>query len=234
MRHLRTTTGRAVTIAVAALSGALLTALLLPDRTPSAGFTAGRPEATGLPREVLAEAHAEGSTTQQSPMTQNGPGTEQPVQPTGMPRLLRIPRLGLRTPVVPRGVDDRGAMALPDSAFKVGWYRFGSRPLDRSGATVLAGHVDTRAEGVGPLALLAAVRVGDLIEVRAGRNTVTYATTSVTRVGKALIDLPAVFSRAGPPRLHLVTCGGAYLPEAGGYQDNVVVAARRLPPRPEP
>ena len=102
-------------------------------------------------------------------------------------------------PVVPRGVDDRGAMALPDSAFTVGWYRFGSRPLDRTGATVLAGHVDTRAEGVGPLALLAAVRVGDLIEVRAGRRTVTYRTTSVTRVSKALLDLPAVFSRVGPP-----------------------------------
>ena len=201
---------------VAALSGALLTVLLLPDRTPSDGFTAGRPEATALPGEVLAAGQAEGATTRQ------------PARPTAVPRLLSIPRLGLRMPVVPRGVDDRGAMALPASAFTVGWYRFGSRPLDRTGATVLAGHVDTRAEGAGPLALLAAVRVGDLVEVRAGRRTVTYRTTSVTRIGKTLLDLPAVFSRAGPPRVHLVTCGGAYLPEEGGYQDNVVLVARRL------
>jgi len=223
VRHLRTTTGRAVTIAVAALSGALLTALLLPDRTPSDGFTAGRPEATGLPGEVLAAGQAEGSTTRQPPTTRR------PDSPTAVPRLLTIPRLGLRMPVLARGVDDRGAMALPDSGSRVGWYRFGSRPLDRSGATVLAGHVDTRAEGAGPLAGLAALRVGDLIEVRAGRRAVTYATTSVTRVSKALIDLPAVFSRVGPARLHLVTCGGAYLPEDGGYQDNVVVVAQRLP-----
>ena len=223
MRHLRTTTGRAVTIVVAALSGALLTALLLADHTPDDGFTAGRPEATELPSEVLAAGQAQEGTTSQPPTTRR------PDRPTAVPRLLTIPRFGLRMPVLPRGVDDRGAMALPDSASTVGWYRFGSRPLDQSGATVLAGHVDTRAEGAGPLAGLAALRVGDLIEVRAGRRIVTYSTTSVTRVSKTLLDLPAVFSRAGPPRLHLVTCGGAYLPEDGGYQDNVVLAARRLP-----
>lgn len=223
MRHPRTPTERAVTIVVAALSGALLTALLLQDRTPSDGFTAGHPEATGLPGEVLAAGQAEGNTTRQAPTTR------QPGRHTAAPRLLSIPQLGLRMSVLPRGVDDRGAMALPASAFRVGWYRYGSRPLDRTGATVLAGHVDTQAEGAGPLAGLAAVRVGDRIEVRAGRRTVTYSTTSVTRVSKAVIDLPAVFSRAGPPRLHLVTCGGAYLPENGGYQDNVVVVARRLP-----
>ncbi len=204
---------------VAALAGALLTALLLPHRTPSGGgFTAGRPEAAGLPAEVRAAALTGRSTS------------GRPARPTAVPRLLTVPRVGLRMPVLPRGVDDQGAMALPASAFTVGWYRFGSRPLDRHGATVLAGHVDTRAEGAGPLAGLGAVRVGDLVEVRVGRRTVTYRTTSVTRVSKALIDLPAVFSRAGPPRVHVVTCGGAYLPEAGGYQDNVVLVARRLPP----
>jgi len=119
-------------------------------------------------------------------------------------------------------------MALPATAFAVAWYRFGAGPLDRAGATVLAGHVDTRDEGVGPLAALASVRGGDLVEVRAGRHIITYRITAVTRISKALIDLPAVFSRAGRPRLHLVTCGGVYLPEEGGYQDNVVVAARRV------
>lgn len=105
MTHLRTIPGRAVTIVVAALLGALLTALLLQDRPPSAGFTAGRPEATELPGEVLAAGQAGGGTTQQTPMTR------QPGGPTAVPRLLSIPRLGLRMPVVSRGVDDRGAMA---------------------------------------------------------------------------------------------------------------------------
>jgi sortase (surface protein transpeptidase) len=205
----------------AALVGAVLAGLLLPDRTPAEGFTAGRPEAARLPDEVLRAAQPESRTTQQRPSTREA------ARPTAVPRLLSIPRLGLRMPVVPRGVDDRGAMALPDSASMVGWYRFGPRPQDSAGATVLAGHVDTRAEGAGPLAGLAALRAGDRIAVRAGGSTVLYRTSSVTRIAKALVDLPAVFSRSGPPRLHLVTCGGAYRPEDGGYQDNVVVVARR-------
>jgi len=213
------------TIVVAALLGALLTALLLRDRTSADGFTAGRDETLELPADVVTAVEPDEDTTRQSVTPPPGP-------PAVAPRLLSIPRLGLRMPVVARGVDDRGAMALPVSAFTVGWYRFGSRPLDRAGATVLAGHVDTGAEGIGPLAGLASLRVGDLVELRAGRRTIAYRTTSVTRISKALIDLPAVFSRAGSPRLHLVTCGGPYLPEKGGYQDNVVVGARRLAARP--
>ncbi len=210
---------------VAALLGALLTAQLLPDRSGSDGFTAGRPESTRLPDEQ--PAVRPDARTARQPAT-----TPAPLRAAAMPRSLSIPRLGLRMPVVARGVDDTGAMDLPASAFTVAWYRFGSRPLDPAGATVLAGHVDTSAEGAGPLAGLAALRAGDLVEVRAGRHLVTYRTTSVTRSSKALIDLPAVFSRRGPPRLHLVTCGGPYLPDRGGYQDNVVVSAHRVsPPR---
>jgi sortase (surface protein transpeptidase) len=224
VRFLRTVSGRVVAIAVAALLGAGLTALLL-DRTPAEEFTAGRPEATRLPDDVLPAAQPDSRTPQQ-------PSTRRSGRPPAVPRLLSIPRLGLRMAVVPRGVDDQGAMALPDSASMVGWYRFGPRPLDSAGATVLAGHVDTEAEGAGPLAGLAALRAGDRIAVRAGGSTVLYRTSSVTRIAKALIDLPSVFSRSGPPRLHLVTCGGAYLPQDGGYQDNVVVVAQRLAPRP--
>ena len=55
-------------------------------------------------------------------------------------------------------------MALPTSVSMVGWYRFGSRPLDRAGATVLAGHVDSRTDGVGPLAGLAALVEGNQVK----------------------------------------------------------------------
>lgn len=105
MTQPRTPTGRAVTFVVAALLGALLTALLLPDRTTSDVFTAGRPETTELPGEVLAAAQPEAHPKKQQPTIQ------QPGRPTAVPRLLSIPRLGLRMPVVSRDVDDRGAMA---------------------------------------------------------------------------------------------------------------------------
>jgi LPXTG-site transpeptidase (sortase) family protein len=119
-------------------------------------------------------------------------------------------------------------MALPDTAYRLSWYRFGSGPFSPTGATVIAGHVDTSSEGTGPLAQLAGARAGDRIEVRVGGTVLAYEIDSVSRIGKAVLDLPSLFSRSGSPRLHLVTCGGAYLPDQGGYQDNVVVIASPL------
>lgn len=218
MRFFSTPARRAVTIAVAALSGVLVAAWLTGSDPV---LTAGRPAVSALPSDITDPASAR-------PEADRPSAGQTPDRPTPAPRTLVIPRLGLTMPVRPQGVDPDGAMALPASAFAVGWYRYGSHPLDRAGATVLAGHVDTVAEGTGPLAALGQLASGDKLVVRAGTRTVTYAVTSVSRIGKPVLDLPAIFSRSGAPRLHLVTCGGAYLPEQGGYQDNVVVAARRV------
>ena len=39
-------------------------------------------------------------------------------------------------------------------------------------------------------------------------------------------ELPAeLFSRAGPPRIALITCGGAFNTTTRHYQDNVIVVA---------
>ena len=35
----------------------------------------------------------------------------------------------------------------------------------------------------------------------------------------------SLFARTGPGRLQIVTCGGSYLPDKGGYQENIVVTA---------
>lgn len=53
-----------------------------------------------------------------------------------------------------------------------------------------------------------------------------YRVTEVTRVAKVQLDTDGLFATIGPPRLHLVTCTGAYLP-GSGYQQNLVVVAER-------
>ena len=60
-------------------------------------------------------------------------------------------------PVVPVGVNPDDSMEMATSVREVGWYRFGARPADRTGTTVLAGHVDTKREGLGPLVRLRSV-----------------------------------------------------------------------------
>lgn len=140
------------------------------------------------------------------------------------PTRVRVPALGLDAVVRPVGVDGGRQMRLPDDPRVLGWYRFGAGPGDR-GSVVLAGHVDSRRFGVGPLAELQAIGVGDRVEVATGRDgTRSYRVDSIERFDRQA--LPAeVFARTGPERLRLVTCTGPYVPEAGGYQQNLVITA---------
>jgi hypothetical protein len=129
-------------------------------------------------------------------------------------------------PVVPVGVADDGTMELPTTVQAIGWYKFGARPADRSGTTVLAGHVDTRKEGLGPLAGLRTVDRGAAIRVTAADGTThRYRVGEVQVIRKARLPLDQIFARGGAETLIVITCGGPYDRETG-YRDNVVLTAR--------
>ena len=138
---------------------------------------------------------------------------------------LTISRLRLKMPIVATTVDDAGLMALPERPNKIGWYSYGPRPGAKSGSAVLAGHIDSRKYGIGPLAGLRRLSPGDEIVVRTADGSVTFEVRSVQVFNKRALPLSEVFDRDGRPRLRIVSCGGAYLPARGGYQDNVVVTA---------
>ena len=60
--------------------------------------------------------------------------------------------------------------------------------------------------------------------MRSGRTTYRYEVAALRSIAKA--GLPdALFRRGGPHQLVVITCGGAYIPEAGGYQENLFVVA---------
>jgi sortase (surface protein transpeptidase) len=140
------------------------------------------------------------------------------------PVRLRVPDIGLDSAVRRVGVGEDGQMRLPADPRVLGWYRFGPAP-GAGGSVVLAGHVDSRRYGVGPLADLEAVEAGDRVEVVTGSNRVrSYRVDSIQRFDRQALPA-AVFARTGPERLRLVTCTGPYLPDAGGYQQNLVVTA---------
>jgi hypothetical protein len=128
-------------------------------------------------------------------------------------------------PIVPTTVDDAGLMALPERPNKIGWYSYGPRPGAKSGSAVLAGHIDSRRYGIGPLAGLRRLSPGDEIVVRTATGPISFEVRSVRMIGKRALPVSELFDRAGPPRLRIVSCGGAYLPARGGYQDNLVVTA---------
>lgn len=161
------------------------------------------------------------------------PAPAVPVTPIGAPdtgspapAALRLPGVDAAVPVVPVGVTPNGEMAVPEDVGVIGWYRFGPAPGAGRGSAVLAGHVDDRVQGAGALEQLAGVAPGTRLVVERERaGAVGYRVVDVRRVTKDALDLGALFSERGPPRLAVVTCGGPFDAVSGRYRDNVVLVA---------
>jgi hypothetical protein len=144
--------------------------------------------------------------------------------PAARPVRVVLGSIGVDAVVRPVGVARDAQMQLPADPRVMGWYEFGPAPASGTGSVVLAGHLDSRRFGVGPLARLREVEVGDPVEVLSSDGgTSTYRVVLVERFDQQA--LPAeIFARTGPERLRVVTCGGAYDPETG-YEENLVVTA---------
>ena len=139
---------------------------------------------------------------------------------------LSIPAIDVRAAVDPVGVQADGAMVVPKEVDRVGWYRYGPPPGAPAGSAVVAGHVDSRAQGRGAMFRLRELGVGDRVDVRLGDGrTVRYAVTGKQTLVKKRLPTEQLFTRDGAPRLVLVTCGGPFVKELSSYRDNVVVVA---------
>jgi sortase (surface protein transpeptidase) len=143
------------------------------------------------------------------------------------PVRLVIPDMGIDMAIGPVGVQADGQMAVPDDVDAVGWYKFGSVPGSSSGTTVLASHVDSWAEGVGPFARLREqARIGTWINVyRSDGSVRSYTVVDNRMIPKTDLPVDLLFNRTGEHRLVLVTCGGRFQRDIGRYTDNIVVTA---------
>lgn len=132
---------------------------------------------------------------------------------------------GLHAPLVPVAAAPDGALRLPGSGRVGGWWALGAATGAAEGTTLIAGHVDTRREGIGVFAALLPLEPGARIDVTAASGHV-YHYVVIARRTYAQQSLPAaLFSREGPHRLALVTCTGAYDRAKGGYDSALVVYA---------
>ena len=132
---------------------------------------------------------------------------------------------GAQAPVVPAGTVD-GELQVPSGARSVGWWDGGAEAGDPFGSIVLAGHVDTKTEGLGFFARLRRAELGEYVVLRGAGRTATYRIVSKVSVRKdALATTSGAFDQTGGHRLVLITCTGAYDADNGGYEDNLVVTA---------
>jgi hypothetical protein len=141
------------------------------------------------------------------------------------PTAVRLPS-GRSVPVRPVSTAAGGRLGVPDDIRLGGWWRGGSRIGDPFGSTVIAAHVDSTTQGLGPFAELLSVRADQRITVSTAHLEQEFTVRSLRLIpSKKLEDESWVFSPAGERRLTLVTCAPPYDAARGGYQNLAVVTA---------
>jgi hypothetical protein len=134
---------------------------------------------------------------------------------------------GQVVPIEPAGTAGDGSLAVPEDIRVAGWWRGGSRLGDPFGSTLLAAHVDSFTQGLGPYASLLSVTQGQRITPFSPHLRETFSVVSLALVPRGtLSDHPRIFSSRGARRLTLVTCAGPYDVDRGGYQNLAVITAR--------
>jgi Sortase domain len=160
------------------------------------------------------------------PTTDGRVGAADPAVPAPVPDRLELPTLGIRAAVRPVGVDRAGDLQIPTEVADVGWYRFGARPGDPAGSTVLSGHVDSAEQGRGAFFRLRELRPGDPVVVHGSDGrTRAYRVVAREEWPKSEVPLNRLFARTGAARLTLVTCGGGFREDVRSYRDNIAVTA---------
>ncbi|MYR46132.1 class F sortase [Streptomyces sp. SID5910] len=150
-----------------------------------------------------------------------------PARPLGrsVPVGLRIPAIGVDTPVMRLGLQPDGTVQVPPVTDhdRAGWYRHSPTP-GQVGPSVVLGHVTVGSHGDGVFRRLARLHRGDRIEARLENGTVAvFTATSVRTVAKAEFPTRDVYGDVDRPELRLITCGGPH--DGDGYRDNVIVFA---------
>lgn len=148
-------------------------------------------------------------------------------EPALTPRRLSIPSLEVSTSLVMLGLNKDRTVEVPRDPARAGWFRLGTVP-GRRGSAVVLGHVDS-IDGPAVFAGLAGLRSRDRVQVLLSDDSlVTFEVTDVETFANAAFPAERVYAGTTSTRdLNLVTCGGDYDRDRGGYQSNVVVFTTR-------
>ncbi len=161
------------------------------------------------------------------------PASTAPATPTAPPLALTVPGR-FTAPVEAVAADADGALRLPESPHRLGWWALGGTPGSGRGTVLVAGHVDLRHKGPGVFAALREVPLGARVElVTADGERHRYLITA-RRVHRKEALPRDLFDAEGAARLALVTCTGRWRPEAGGYEENLVLYGVPVASRAEP
>jgi LPXTG-site transpeptidase (sortase) family protein len=126
-------------------------------------------------------------------------------------------------------VAEDGSLNIPKDIDTLGWW-VGSKPMGATkGTTLIAGHVDSAAAGLGYFAKLTDLTEGDPITVVDGLGEKwEFEVSSTKQVVKSALPKD-LFDTTGERRLALITCGGEFDAAKRSYVDNYIVYATPVP-----
>lgn len=147
---------------------------------------------------------------------------------------VTVPSIGVNAPVVDAGSTGAGGgeLNVPSDIHTVAWWdglwKSGSSTVrekvaspGQPGVALLAGHVDSAAEGPGVFYRLDVVKPGAIVTVTDQNKVTKWKVTRVETVNKNALPT-GLFANTGKPQLALVSCGGPFDDSAGHYVDNII------------
>lgn len=125
------------------------------------------------------------------------------------PVRLRIPALGIDTPVNPIGLNPDGTLAVPQPGphlNQAAWFKNSPTP-GQPGASIIEGHVDS-VEGESVFWKLGSIKLGDQIIVdRTDGTRLVFTVKAVRDYSKSRFPTMAVYGgNLSQPTLRLITC----------------------------
>ncbi|MDP5181210.1 class F sortase [Blastococcus sp. BMG 814] len=162
-----------------------------------------------------------------APAPAPAPAVVGPVLAEAEPLAVTIPSIDTATPpLASLGLLPDGSLEVPADYDVAGWYRGGPAPGEL-GPAVIAGHVDSAAEGPAVFFRLAELQPGaEILVDRADGTTAVFTVDRVARYPKDAFPTVEVYGDTAHAALRLITCGGSFDRASGSYRDNVVVYAR--------
>jgi hypothetical protein len=209
-----------VATGVLALGGATMVAVVLMNQhhAPEPPLTA----APSIAATVVPTTPAATATTA-APAKVVGP-----VLASSIPLSVSIPAINVQSTLLQLGRTATGTLEVPPPGptyNDAGWYKYSPTP-GALGPAVIAGHVDSAADGPSVFYRLGGLHRGDTVRVsRADGSTAVFTVTDVLRYHKKAFPTALVYGNTNHAALRLITCGGSFDSTTGHYVDNIIVLA---------
>jgi sortase (surface protein transpeptidase) len=151
-----------------------------------------------------------------------------PVLPPSEPVWIDVPAIDVHSTLQYLGLTPEGTLKVPAPGphyNEAAWYKYSPTP-GSVGPAIIAGHIDSAAQGPSVFFNLGDLLPGDKILIsRADGLVAVFKVDGVRRYPKVDFPTRLVYGTTHHAALRLITCGGPFDYATGHYTDNIVVFA---------